>query len=78
MVILLPLVMDSGGVIYEPGNDSKRRKRPSKGDSSTANKAHSSLKEVAIMAKKSHVKTLILTHFSVGVVNEKETLKEMS
>ncbi|MCP4176303.1 MAG: MBL fold metallo-hydrolase [bacterium] len=75
------LVMDSGGIKYEKTGRGKRRqnkkRKRSTVNNQNANKAHSSLKEVAVMAEKSNVKTLILTHFRPGKIDSAETLKEI-
>lgn len=73
------LVMDSGGIMYENSEKGqrspKRLNKSSKANNSTVNKAHSSMEEVAIMAEKSNVKTLILTHFRPGKIDKAETIK---
>ncbi|MCP3944180.1 MAG: MBL fold metallo-hydrolase [Desulfobacteraceae bacterium] len=78
------LVMDSGGIKYKNDGKSskfkkpklpKKRKKSVKIDNIDISKAHASMKEVAIMAAKSNVKTLVLTHFRPGEVDSAATSK---
>ncbi len=84
------LVMDSGGIKYKnSGKKMKQQERKPFRDKSAKNqnsiddsvseyihrRPHASMKEVALMAEKANVKTLILTHFRPGQIDTEETLK---
>ncbi|BDD11850.1 hypothetical protein FUAX_42820 (plasmid) [Fulvitalea axinellae] len=70
------LIIDSGGAIKKGG---RKRANGGSGKKRAGNKerAHVTLEESSLMAKKSNVKALVLTHFVNAEIDEEATVKEL-
>ena len=73
------LIIDSGLVIRK--GESERNNQNTNTQQNNGNRrvrAHSSLDEIGRMAKDANVKTLVLTHFAMGEVDEDATRKAIA
>ncbi len=80
------LIMDSGGTIKQAGSSQRRSAqtgetgrggRQGAGGAGANQRAHVTLEETARIAGEAKVKTLVLTHFTPGAIDEAATIAEL-
>ena len=78
------MIIDSGGMIMTDGKGKKRgiksfrqKYASDKSKKSSRPRAHLSLADSSLLAKKAEVKNLVYTHFSSGEINQEASLEEI-
>jgi len=73
------MVIDSGGMIMDKGRKrSEEVRKKSKSKVSSRERAHLNLGESSKIAADAGVKSLVYTHFTKGVVDEKASLEKIN